>query len=87
MRGSGLLLLAGCLAFAGCSAPLAATPTASVRATDHQGRALTSHHSSWFAWSQFHPSTSLWAPLDSTGRPSGGRTSADERSGPPGPLL
>ena len=55
MRGSGLLVLAGCLAFAGCSAPLAATPTASVRATDHQGRALTSHHSSWFAWSQVPP--------------------------------
>ena len=74
MRGSGLLLLAGCLAFAGCSAPLAATPTASVRATDHQGRALTSHHSSWFAWSQFHPSTSLWAP-----RPAG------RRAGEPAP--
>lgn len=29
MRGSGLLLLAGCLALAGCSAPLAATPTIS----------------------------------------------------------
>ena len=26
------------------------------------GRELVSHQSFWFAWSQFHPTTSLWAP-------------------------
>jgi hypothetical protein len=47
-------------------------------ATDGEGRTLTSQQSSWFAWSQFHPSSSLWAPLDAAERPSGGRTTAAE---------
>lgn len=48
-----------------------------LQATDPDGRALTSHQSSWFAWSQFHPSTSLWAPLDVSDRASGRTTAAE----------
>jgi hypothetical protein len=33
-----------------------------LRATDDEGRELVSQESFWFAWSQFHPSTLLWAP-------------------------
>lgn len=32
-----------------------------VRATDADGRDLGGHQAFWFAWSQFHPSTALWA--------------------------
>ncbi len=32
------------------------------RATLVDGTALASHQSFWFAWSQFHPETKLWAP-------------------------
>jgi hypothetical protein len=37
-----------------------------LRATDADGRELVSHQSFWFAWSQFHPSTDLWAPADAS---------------------
>ena len=33
-----------------------------LRVRDGDGREVTSHQSFWFAWSQFHPSTDLWAP-------------------------
>lgn len=32
-----------------------------LRAVDEEGRELVSQQSFWFAWSQFHPGTSLWA--------------------------
>ena len=35
-----------------------------MRATDRAGRELVSQQSFWFAWSQVHPSTALWAPAD-----------------------
>ncbi len=33
-----------------------------IRATASDGTALPSHEAFWFAWSQFHPGTALWAP-------------------------
>ncbi|HSK93534.1 MAG TPA: DUF3179 domain-containing (seleno)protein [Candidatus Angelobacter sp.] len=33
-----------------------------LRAMDSEGRELVSQQSFWFAWSQFHPATSLWSP-------------------------
>lgn len=33
-----------------------------IRAVDAEGRDLGSHQAFWFAWSQFHPDTALWAP-------------------------
>ena len=33
-----------------------------LRATDRDGRELVVHQAYWFAWSQFHPDTQLWAP-------------------------
>ena len=33
-----------------------------LRARDEGGRDLASHPAYWFAWSQFHPETLLWAP-------------------------
>jgi hypothetical protein len=33
-----------------------------LRATDTAGAPLVSHQAFWFAWSQFHPDTELWAP-------------------------
>jgi hypothetical protein len=36
-----------------------------IRVYDSQGNELTSHESFWFAWSQFHPGTLLWAHPDS----------------------
>jgi hypothetical protein len=49
-----------------------------LRASDDDGRELISQQSFWFAWSQFHPSTSLWAPADaSTASPSGTRPAAE----------
>ncbi len=47
-----------------------------LRATDEAGRELVSQQSFWFAWSQFHPSTDLWAPagaaaVSSPGTPAG----------------
>lgn len=33
-----------------------------VKAVDAQGADLGSHQAFWFAWSQFHPTTALWAP-------------------------
>ncbi|MEM1301549.1 MAG: hypothetical protein AAGH17_03120, partial [Pseudomonadota bacterium] len=32
-----------------------------VRAVDTDGSDLGSHEAFWFAWSQFHPGTQLWA--------------------------
>jgi len=37
----------------------------SIRVYDSRGNELTSHESFWFAWSQFHPGSLLWAPPDS----------------------
>jgi hypothetical protein len=49
-----------------------------LRATDAEGRELVSQQSFWFAWSQFHPSTSLWAPAKaSPAAPSGTRPAAE----------
>ncbi|MBT0958496.1 DUF3179 domain-containing protein [Alphaproteobacteria bacterium KMM 3653] len=33
-----------------------------IRAVDAGGKDLGSHQAFWFAWSQFHPETALWAP-------------------------
>ncbi len=33
-----------------------------IEAVDESGAGLGSHQAFWFAWSQFHPKTSLWAP-------------------------
>ena len=50
-----------------------------LRATDADGRELVSQQSFWFAWSQFHPSTDLWAPARaSTAASPGPRTGAAE---------
>ncbi|HSI99457.1 MAG TPA: DUF3179 domain-containing (seleno)protein [Patescibacteria group bacterium] len=50
-----------------------------LRAVDEDGRELVSQQSFWFAWSQFHPSTSLWAPATAaTGASPGNRTGAAE---------
>ncbi len=38
------------------------------------GEELVTHEAFWFAWSQFHPTTSLWAPP--TAGPAGGATGA-----------
>lgn len=38
--------------------------TDSLRVFDAAGDELSSHQSFWFAWSQFHPGTTLWEPLD-----------------------
>ena len=32
-----------------------------IRVVDENGAALGSHEAFWFAWSQFHPETQLWA--------------------------
>ena len=32
------------------------------RASDDEGRELVAHQAYWFAWSQFHPDTTLWTP-------------------------
>ncbi len=32
-----------------------------IRAVDANGADLGSHQAFWFAWSQFHPGTALWA--------------------------
>ena len=48
-----------------------------LRATGADGQELVSHQSFWFAWSQFHPSTSLWAP--------GGIAAPDPGGSPTGP--
>ncbi len=32
-----------------------------IRAVDAQGQNVASHQAFWFAWSQFHPETALWA--------------------------
>ena len=37
-----------------------------LRATSEDGRDLVTQQSHWFAWSQFHPSTDLWAPAGAT---------------------
>lgn len=34
-----------------------------LRARAASGRELPAHQAFWFAWSQFHPATELWAPL------------------------
>lgn len=50
-----------------------------LQATDLDGRALASHQSFWFAWSQFHPSTGLWAPPTvATADPTTARSGASE---------
>ena len=33
-----------------------------IKAVDEKGADLGSHEAFWFAWSQFHPQTELWAP-------------------------
>ena len=43
-----------------------------LRASDADGRELVSHQSFWFAWSQFHPSTDLWAPAGASAAASAG---------------
>lgn len=35
----------------------------SVRIFDESGGELVTHEAFWFAWSQFHPTTTLWTPL------------------------
>jgi hypothetical protein len=50
-----------------------------LRATGADGRELVTHEAFWFAWSQFHPSTELWAPPDIV-------ASTPSAAGPPGPL-
>jgi len=35
-----------------------------IKAVDDKGADLGSHQAFWFAWSQFHPETDLWSPLD-----------------------
>jgi Protein of unknown function (DUF3179) len=35
-----------------------------LRVRDDGGTELPAHEAFWFAWSQFHPDTLLWAPLD-----------------------
>ena len=35
----------------------------SIRIYDSTGEELVSHQAFWFAWSQFHPSTIVWAPV------------------------
>ncbi len=42
------------------------------------GRELVSHQSFWFAWSQFHPATSLWAPDAGADPTAGGSRTAAE---------
>ncbi len=32
-----------------------------LRATDDDGAEVAAHQSFWFAWSQFHPDTEIWA--------------------------
>src|SRR5690606_32847523 len=50
-----------------------------LRATGADGRELVTQQSFWFAWSQFHPSTDLWAPADAASAdPAGPRTGASE---------
>ncbi len=38
------------------------TDGSGVRATRGDGTAVVAHQAFWFAWSQFHPDTLLWAP-------------------------
>jgi hypothetical protein len=33
-----------------------------IRVYDSEGTEVTSHQSFWFAWSQFHPETTVWSP-------------------------
>jgi hypothetical protein len=52
-----------------------------LRAYDGDERELVTHQAFWFAWSQFHPSTELWAPPpDETAIP------PSSAAGPAGPL-
>lgn len=34
-----------------------------LRARERGGDELTAHEALWFAWSQFHRDTSVWAPI------------------------
>jgi hypothetical protein len=40
-----------------------------MRATSAAGDGLVSHEAFWFAWSHFHPTTALWAPLPTGAAP------------------
>ena len=35
-----------------------------IRVRDASGEELPAHESFWFAWSQFHPDTAVWTPVD-----------------------
>jgi hypothetical protein len=37
----------------------------SIRVYNPSGDEVVSHEAFWFAWSQFHPDTIVWAPLGS----------------------
>jgi hypothetical protein len=40
------------------------TDGAGLGAETLDGQSLATHQAFWFAWSQFHPGTALWAPVD-----------------------